>query len=95
MNGWVAVCEIELWIPAAESLKEKRQVVRSVVERIRQRCGASAAETDFQDVWQRAGIVVAVVSGRRDDLDQRINHIRRILDQTGAAEVREFSVDWI
>ncbi len=44
----MVVCEIGLFIPAAGSLKDKRQVVKRVVERIRSRCNAAVAETGFK-----------------------------------------------
>ena len=59
---FLAVVRIELHIPAARSLKEKRAVVKPVIEGIRHRFSLSVAETDYQDKWQRTEIGVAVVS---------------------------------
>ena len=81
-------CEIELVIPDAASLKDKRQVLRSVIERIRARCLASVAETDFQDVWQRAVIEIAIVGSDHRFLEQQVGRIRGILDDA-AAELSE------
>ena len=58
----VGIARIELHIPGAQSLKAKRQVVRSLKERIRARVQAAVAEVDHQDLWQRAALGVAVVS---------------------------------
>lgn len=89
------ICEIELFIPAANSLKVKRQVLRQIIERIRSRCNASVAETDFQDTWQRASVGVAMVSSDRSVLEKQINLIRTILDDIAEAEVAAFAVDYI
>jgi len=91
----VVVCELELFIPGANSLKSKRQVVKSVIERIRSRCSAAVAETGFQDTWQRAAVTVAVVGGSRVILDSQINLMRKILDDTSDAEVTRFEVEYI
>lgn len=54
---------VTISIPHARSLKEKRAVVRSLVERLRSRMHVSAAETDYQDHVDRAEVGFAVVSG--------------------------------
>jgi uncharacterized protein YlxP (DUF503 family) len=53
---------IELALEGCRSLKDKRQVLRSVIERTRSRFSVSVAEVDDQDLWQRAVIGVACVS---------------------------------
>jgi uncharacterized protein YlxP (DUF503 family) len=57
----VGVATWELSFPGAASLKDKRMVLKSLKDRIRNRFNVSVAETDFQDVRQRAEISVAVV----------------------------------
>lgn len=91
----VVVCELELFISQANSLKAKRQVLQRVIERIRSRCNASVAETGYQDVWQRAGVTVAMAGGSRSVLDSQINLLRRIVDDVADAEVTHFDVEYI
>ncbi len=57
-----AIVQFELHIPSSRSLKEKRAVVKPIVEGIRSRFSLSVAEVGFQDKWQRALIGFAVVS---------------------------------
>lgn len=90
-----AVCEIELYIPAAGSLKAKRQVVKSVMDRLRVRCAASVAETGHQEVWQRATITLAMAGSSRAVLEKQVALARRIADDTGEAEVASFMVDFV
>lgn len=52
---YVAVCRLDLHIRSSQSLKEKRRVVRSVIERVRNKFGASVAEVASQDKWQLGG----------------------------------------
>ena len=67
----VGVLTISLEIPAANSLKDKRQVVKSLIDGIRNRFNVSAAEVDDNDVWRRATFGVSCVSN-----DQRVaNHV--------------------
>jgi len=58
----VGVCTLELDIPASQSLKDKRHVVKSVVARVRQSFNVSVAEVDDLDSWQRATIGIVCVS---------------------------------
>lgn len=52
----------QLSLPGCGSLKEKRTVVRSLKDRIKNRFNVSVAETDHQDIWTRAEISVALVA---------------------------------
>jgi len=56
----VGLLTLELHIPDAQSLKDKRQVLRSLKERLRREFNVAVAELDFQDTWQRS--VVGVVT---------------------------------
>ena len=87
---FVGIVRIELHIPAASSLKDKRAVVRSIKERVRHRVQASVAEVDYQDLWQRAAIGVALVSSETRNLDEKLQKVRSIVESEPAAQV----LDW-
>jgi uncharacterized protein YlxP (DUF503 family) len=57
----VGLLTLEIVVPDAQSLKEKRHVVRSVKDRLRNRFHLSVAETDYLDSWQRAQLSVVAV----------------------------------
>ena len=80
MGMIVGLCTIELFIPDSQSLKDKRQVVLSVKDRLREKFNVSIAEVDGQDLWQRAVLGLACVAndGRHVNqvLDQALNLIR-------------------
>src|SRR5262245_7560616 len=79
---FVGIVRIELHIPAATSLKEKRSVVRSLKERIRHRVQAAVAEVDYQDLWQRAALGVVVVSGESRQIDELLQAVRNLVEGT-------------
>ncbi len=58
----VALGTVELHLPEVQSLKGKRQVVKSLKDRVRNRFEVAVAEVDHHDVWQRATLAVACVS---------------------------------
>lgn len=56
-------------------MKEKRSILRSLKDRLRNKHNVSVAETDHQDLWQRAELAVAIVSSDRQRADQVIGRI--------------------
>ncbi len=87
---FVGIVRIELHVPAAGSLKDKRAVIRSLKERIRNRVQASVAEVDHHDLWQRAALGVALVSSENHHLTELLQSVRNIVESEPAATV----LDW-
>jgi len=75
----VGVIAWELEIVAAQSLKEKRSVVKSLKDRLHERFNASVAETAHQDKWQKAELTACVVAGERRHADQVLESLDRFV----------------
>jgi uncharacterized protein YlxP (DUF503 family) len=76
----VGISSFELHLPSARSLKDKRRVVRSLVERIHQRYRVSIAETDFHDLHQRAEISLAAVANGQPELERMLDEVHGLVD---------------
>ncbi|MGD0093675.1 MAG: DUF503 domain-containing protein [Planctomycetota bacterium] len=74
---WIAVLRIDLLIPGSRSLKDRRQAVRSLKERLRSRFGVSCAEVGELDSWTRASLGVATVSNEKAFLQELTDQISR------------------
>jgi len=78
----VGLCTVELFIPGSQSLKDKRQVLLSLKDRLREKFNLSVAEVDGQDLWQKAVLGFACVAneGRyvNQVCDQALNLIRNV-----------------
>lgn len=83
----VAIVCCELHLPASGSLKSKRRVVRSVVERLHARYRVSTAETDYHDLHQRAEVGIAVVGQREGELRTLVDELRREVESEPEAEI--------
>ena len=70
---------IECHIPHAQSLKQKRAVIKSLVDRLRSRFNASVAETGFLDEWQRSVVAISLVSNNRRYLQHQIESVEQLL----------------
>jgi uncharacterized protein YlxP (DUF503 family) len=74
MTVFVLAEVLDLHLPQCRSLKDKRAVLRPVLDGLRNRHPVAVAETDHQDRWQRAEIAVVAVSGEAA-------HVERVLDE--------------
>jgi len=83
----VAALRVEIRLPTPQSLKEKRGVLRPVIEGMRRLGSYSVAEVDHHDDWQKATIGVAVVAPDGRGLDMQISKLRRYLDSRFEIEV--------
>ena len=79
--------KLTFYIPHAMSLKDKRQVCRSIVDKARQKFNASVAEVDTQDVHQTLTIGIAVVSGDSAHAEQSLNAVIRFMEEHADAEL--------
>jgi uncharacterized protein len=80
MSAYVALLLIHLHFPEAESLKAKRKELASVKAQLHTRLGATVAEVDHQDTWQRSTLAAALCSGSLRTLDAAVDGIERWLD---------------
>ncbi len=74
---FVALAEVELHLPGARSLKDKRHDVRSLVERLRHRLAVLVVESDHQDLHQRAALAVTALA---TDAEAARGTVARALD---------------
>jgi uncharacterized protein len=83
----VGVAVWELMLPGCESLKDKRQVVKGLKDRLHARLNVSAAETALQDVHGRAEIAVCVVSNDRKHAQSVLQSADRMVEEEGRARI--------
>src|SRR3954468_14812919 len=91
----VGVLRLTLYVQGASSLKDKRQVVRKVVDRLRSRFNVAVAEVGDNDVWQRAVIGIAAVANDRSFVNEVLDKCAR--DAGNIAEIvnREMEIETI
>ena len=94
----IAFLTLELSIEAAHSLKDRRQVVRSLKDRLRNSFNVSVAELDGAELWNRSTVGVVSISASRDYLDGLMKNIERqanrIANNSGA-EVTDSFLEYI
>jgi uncharacterized protein YlxP (DUF503 family) len=76
----VGLLTLELEIAHARSLKDKRQILRSLKDRLRRKFNVAVAELDFQDVWRSSTVGVVTLSNAEQHVEQSL---QRVLDEAG------------
>jgi hypothetical protein len=82
-SGYVGILSFELWFPDNHSLKGKRKELLSVKAQLARRFGASVAEVDHHEVWQRARLTMACVAREHRELQELLDGAERYLASQG------------
>lgn len=90
----IASAKYELHVPTAGSLKEKRQVLKSLMGRLRHRYNVAVAEVDGHDTWQRAVVGVACVSSSQSHARELIDTVTRHVEGCIELELTRVNVDF-
>ena len=92
----VATLLVELALEGAHSLKDRRQVVRSLKDRLRNGFNVSVAELDEAALWNRATLGIAAIHGSRDYLVEQLREVEEAIHRLSAglgASVLDTQVD--
>ena len=87
-DAFVVLMQVHLFFPESGSLKAKRAELNSVKAHLRTRNGASVAEVDHQDTWQRSTLAAALTAGSLSSLDAAVARVERYLFERFPETVR-------
>ena len=91
----IAVLTLELHIEHSHSLKDKRQVVKSLKDRLRERFNVSVAEIDGLESWQRSVVAAVTVSSDRTYAEQVLQAAENDSANTLGGMLTGSSVEWL
>ena len=89
----IGTLTVVLYLHAAESLKDKRQVVKSLIETTRHKFNISIAEVDDLDKWRKATIGIAFVANDKAFVNQVLDKVVNTLESNPAVEVGEVELE--
>lgn len=78
----IGISQITLHLPTSHSLKDKRQIIKSIMARVRQQFEVAIAEVDEHDRWQIAKLGMSCVSNSSRHADEILGHVRRYIEET-------------
>ena len=86
---YVLAAKLVFYIPYANSLKDKRQISRSLTLKTRQRYNVTISEVDTQDIHRTLSLGIAVVSGDMTHAQRSLDEVIRFMEMNEEAELRE------
>jgi len=78
-NAYILFMSVELMISDSNSLKAKRRVLKSIINRLRNKFNLSVAEIDYMDLWQRALIGITMISNDKKLIGKSADAIENFL----------------
>jgi uncharacterized protein YlxP (DUF503 family) len=91
----IGVLTLDIHVEQSHSLKEKRHVVKSLKDRLRERFNVSVAEIDFLDSWQSSVIAAVTVSRDRVHAEQVLQAVESHAASVLGGALTGSSVEWI
>jgi uncharacterized protein YlxP (DUF503 family) len=86
-------CAVQIYIGDSHSLKDKRRVLNSLKERIRNRFNAAVAEVDDHALWQRAVLGIAVVSSAVEHCDEMLTKIVNLVEGDPQVQILDYQME--
>jgi len=91
----IGTLQIDLLIPDARSLKDKRRVIKSLIGRIHNRFNCSVAEIEFQDTWQRSRIAACVVGNDVRHVNSQLSSIVNFVSLNSSAVLADYRIEML
>lgn len=89
---YIGALRVELYMPQCSNLKEKRQVIKSIMDRTQHRFNVAVAEVDKHDLWQLSSLGITCVSASEYSVREILSRVDRSIRCMGKAEVLEAPV---
>jgi uncharacterized protein len=90
----IGLLSVELHIPYAQSLKDKRMVLRSIKDRLK-KFNVAVAEVEHQDLWQRAGLGVVAISTTTEHVDRELAAVADEIERIEPGLVTRTEVEFL
>ena len=84
----------ELHLAGCQSLKDKRQILKSLKDRLHERFNLSVAETGHQDLWQRAELACAAVGSARPVVEETLRAADRVVEEADGVRIVDTVTVW-
>jgi len=87
----IIYCEMKLWLPVVYSLKDKRSIIKSLQEKLKNKFNVAVAELAENDLWKNSTIGIVSVSANKRFLEQLINKIISFIDEFAGIEISNYT----
>jgi hypothetical protein len=91
----VGVCHLDLVLPEGSSLKGKRQVIKSLITRVRGKFNCSISEVGGHDLWQRAHVGICLVGSDKPFINSSLDKVIDYIESMGLLEVVGSEIEFV
>ena len=95
MTTHIGLLHIDLFIASSQSLKDKRQVLKSLKDRVRNKFNVSVSELDGLDKWQRATLGFVMISNDNRHVDSSLQNIASLIESHPDVETTDRRMEFI
>ncbi|MFA7692938.1 MAG: DUF503 domain-containing protein [Candidatus Hydrogenedentes bacterium] len=89
----IGLLQMELLLPEARSLKDKRRLIKSLKDRLHNKFNCSVAETGGQDLWQRSSLAVCIVGGDSRHVNSQLNTVVTYVEMSAAVVLVDYRME--
>jgi len=91
----IGICTVELFLPGTASLKDKRRILKSIKDRLRQRFNVSVAEVDENELWQKTILGMACVGNEKQFVNQVLDQAMGLIGGNPEAEIVRSRLEFV
>lgn len=91
----VGVCHLDVVLPQGSSLKGKRQIIKSLIARVKSKFNVSISEVGAQDLWQRARVGICVVGADKRFINSSLDKVINFIEGLGLLEVVNSEIEFL
>lgn len=91
----IGLLRVDLLVPGARSLKDKRRVIKGIKDRMHNQFNCSVAEVEYQDLWNRARLAACVVSGDSRHANSQLDEIIKFVARQPGAELADYTIEML
>jgi uncharacterized protein YlxP (DUF503 family) len=89
----IGILEIVLYLPESHSLKEKRQIIKSIKDKVHNRFNVAIAETGDLDLWQKVRLGVCSLGNERGQVNGRLDQVINFVERMQVAADLDYKID--
>ena len=91
----IGLLKVSLFIPGASSLKDKRQVIRSLISRLKNKFNIALAEIDAQDLHQRCELGIVSINTSHQELQRTLDYVLSFIGNNPDSQLMEVETEFL
>lgn len=91
----IGLLQLDFWFPEANSLKDKRRIVKSLKDRLHARFNCSVVETEPLELWRRGGIAVCIIGNDSHHVNSQLSNVVSYVEHATPAVLENYRIEML